>query len=130
MARRTLGRNSFKLFALATFVLGALCATQSFNSATAARQASPSAEFFKEKVLPIFEANCALCHGATMQRGRLDVRSEASLLKGGTRDPAVVPGQAEQSLLYRLVTHKEEPAMPLGGAKLSDNESALIAEWI
>jgi cytochrome c553 len=130
MARRALGRKTIKLFALASFAAGALFATQSFGPPTAARQVSPSAEFFKQKVLPILEANCATCHGATMQRGRLDVRSEASLLKGGTRGVAVVPGQPEQSLLYRLVAHKEEPAMPLGGDKLSDGELAVIAEWI
>ncbi len=131
MARRTLGRNTFKLVALVVFAAGVLLATHAFTpSPAAARQTSVSAEFFKQKVLPIFAANCAMCHGASMQRGRLDVRSEESLRRGGTRGPAVVPGQPEQSLLYRLVTHKEEPAMPLGGAKLSDNELASIAEWI
>ncbi|MEK7831598.1 MAG: DUF1549 domain-containing protein, partial [Acidobacteriota bacterium] len=37
--------------------------------------------------------------------------------------------QPEKSLLYKLITHKEEPAMPMGG-KLSDAEIAVIAEWI
>ncbi len=86
-------------------------------------------DVFKEKVLPILEQNCVSCHGAKIQRSGLDLRTEESALKGGTRGAAVVPGNPEKSLLYRLVTHKEEPAMPMGG-KLSDAEIAVIAEWI
>jgi cytochrome c553 len=131
MARHALGRNTFKLVTLITCSIGALFATQSAAPhRAAARQQSSTAEFFQQKVLPIFAANCTMCHGATMQRGRLDLRSEESLRWGGTRGPAVVPGQPEQSLLYRLMAHKEEPAMPLGGAKLSDSDLAIIAEWI
>ncbi|MBL8192096.1 MAG: DUF1549 domain-containing protein, partial [Acidobacteria bacterium] len=86
-------------------------------------------DFFKDKVQPILEQNCVSCHGAKIQRSGLDLRTEESALKGGTRGVSIVPGKPEQSLLYKLVTHKEEPAMPMGG-KLSDAEIAVIAEWI
>ena len=86
-------------------------------------------DLFKEKVLPILEQNCTSCHGTKIQRSGLDLRTEESTLKGGTRGAAVVPGNPDKSLLYRLVTHKEEPAMPMGG-KLDDAEIAVIAEWI
>ena len=87
------------------------------------------ADPFKEKVLPIFEQNCLSCHGAKLQRSGLDLRTEDSVLKGGARGASIVPGNPEKSLLYRLVTHKEEPEMPMGG-KLGDAEIAVIAEWI
>lgn len=96
------------------------------------RQSSASramADPFKEKVLPIFEQNCLSCHGAKLQRSGLDLRTEESVMKGGARGASIVPGNPEQSLLYRLVTHKEEPEMPMGG-KLGDAEIAVIAEWI
>ncbi|MDX2042735.1 MAG: DUF1549 domain-containing protein [Acidobacteriota bacterium] len=93
------------------------------------RHGGAAPDFFKDKVQPIFEQNCVGCHGAKIQRSGLDLRAEESTLKGGTRGVSVVPGKPEQSLLYKLVTHKEEPAMPLGG-KLSDAEIAVIAEWI
>jgi cytochrome c553 len=86
-------------------------------------------DLFKEKVQPIFEQNCVGCHGAKVQRSGLDLRTEESVLKGGARGPGIVPGNPEKSLLFRLITHKEEPAMPLGG-KLSDAEIAIVAEWI
>jgi mono/diheme cytochrome c family protein len=92
--------------------------------------AASDSDFFKEKVAPIFERNCMMCHGARVQRSGLDLRSEETILKGGARGPAVVPGDAEKSRLYRLVTHKEEPAMPMGMDKLGEAEVAVIAQWI
>ncbi len=93
-----------------------------------AAQAADS-EVFKQKVAPIFAANCVSCHGEKMQRGRLDLRTEAALLKGGSRGASVVAGAPEKSVLFRLITHAEEPAMPMGG-KLSDADIAVIGEWI
>lgn len=95
----------------------------------ASKPSGAAPDFFKDKVRPIFEQNCAGCHGAKIQRSGLDLRTEESALKGGTRGVAIVPGNAEKSLLYKLITHKEEPAMPMGG-KLSDAEIAVITEWI
>jgi mono/diheme cytochrome c family protein len=115
-------RNPFKLIAVIA-VIAVL--------ALAARQRTASAsDFFKQKVAPIFEQNCVICHGAGVQRSGLDLRSEEAILKGGTRGAAVVAGDAEKSLLYRLITHKAEPAMPLGMDKLSDADIAIIAQWI
>ncbi|MBS1788671.1 MAG: DUF1553 domain-containing protein [Acidobacteria bacterium] len=110
-----------KLLLLATIITCAFV----FGSNTSG--AAP--DVFKEKVLPILEQNCAGCHGAKIQRSGLDLRTEKSTLKGGTRGPAIVSGNPEKSLLFRLITHKEEPAMPMGG-KLGDAEIAVIAEWI
>ena len=93
----------------------------------AARQTSD--DIFAKKIQPIFEANCVMCHGAKMQRSGLDLRTEMATLKGGTRGASIVPGKANESLLIKLITHQEEPAMPMGG-KLSDAEIAIISEWI
>jgi cytochrome c553 len=96
----------------------------------AVQQPKASAESFAEKVLPIFERSCLVCHGAKMQRGRLDLRSEAAILRGGSRGAVVTPGSPEKSLLYQLITHKQEPGMPMGMDKLADADIAVIAEWI
>ena len=88
------------------------------------------ADVFKEKVAPIFEANCVFCHGGKIQRSGLDLRTLESVMKGGGRGPLVIPGKPEQSLLYKVLTHAEEPKMPQGMEKLSDADIAVIAEWI
>ena len=107
------------------FALGALTAWLALPSTQASQN-----DFFQQKVAPILNANCAGCHGAKIQRGQLDLRSAASILKGGGRGPAVVPGAPEKSVLYRMLTHQEEPAMPLGGEQLSAADLAVIATWI
>ena len=87
-------------------------------------------EFFQQKVAPIFAAKCVMCHGSTVQRSGLDLRTEDSALKGGGRGATIVPGDPKKSLLFKLITHAEEPAMPMGLGKLSDVEIDTIAKWI
>ena len=44
----------------------------------------------------------------------LDLRQPETILKGGKRGPAIVPGKAEQSLLYKAVAHTGDLQMPPG----------------
>ena len=39
----------------------------------------------------IFETKCAVCHGSAQMSG-LDLRERATILRGGKRGPAIVPG--------------------------------------
>jgi mono/diheme cytochrome c family protein len=115
-------RNSVKRLLLVVLALGS-----ALNLGLSKSGAAP--DLFKEKIAPIFEQNCVMCHGAKVQRSGLDLRTEEAVLKGGARGAAIVPGSPEKSLLYKLIKHTEEPAMPLGG-KLSDAEIVTVAEWI
>ena len=117
-------KKVFKLLTL--FAIGAALAFVSQRRSAAASDS----DFFKQKVAPIFERNCVMCHGARVQRSGLDLRGEEAILKGGARGPAVVAGNAEKSLLYRLIMRKEEPAMPMGMDKLGEADVAVIAQWI
>src|SRR5215510_10557437 len=54
---------------------------------------------FVEKIEPALAAKCQTCHGEDGAAG-LDMRSRASFLKGGKRGAAIIPGDAEKSLLY------------------------------
>ena len=122
MKRRSLIDRAFRILAL--------CAIGSAFVLQNRGVAASDSDFFKEKVAPIFERNCMMCHGARVQRSGLDLRGEETILKGGARGPVVVPGDAAKSRLYRLITHKEEPAMPMGMDKLGEADVALIAQWI
>ncbi|PYV44210.1 MAG: hypothetical protein DMG06_07415 [Acidobacteria bacterium] len=53
----------------------------------------------EHEVLPIFQLRCTGCHGKRRQEGGLDLRTQASRLKGGKSGPALVPGKPEESLL-------------------------------
>lgn len=116
-------KNHTKAALVFCFIIGL-----AFASQRGVKSADHS-ELFKQQVASIFEANCLMCHGAKVQRSGLDLRTEESALRGGSRGALVVPGDPAKSLLYKLITHAEEPAMPMGG-KLSNEEIATIARWI
>jgi hypothetical protein len=60
----------------------------------------------------------------------LDVRDRATILKGGKRGAAIVPGNADQSLLYKAVRREGELQMPPGKTALSAAEIDAIRDWI
>ena len=60
-------------------------------------------------VLPIFQLRCTGCHGKRRQEGGLDLRTQASRLKGGKSGPALVPGNSEESLLMKRILAGEMP---------------------
>jgi len=83
-----------------------------------------------ERVRPLLATHCLRCHGGDDLKGGLDLRTRESLLRGGDSGPAVIPGDAKRSWLYRLVSHQADPHMPHKKAKLTDAEIAAIAAWI
>jgi hypothetical protein len=82
------------------------------------------------EALRLLQTRCLDCHGGKRTRGGFDLTSREALLRGGDSGPAVVPGDAKSSRLYRMVLHIEKPGMPQGRDKLSDAETALLAAWI
>ena len=85
---------------------------------------------FTREVAPILAKQCLSCHSAGQQMSQLDLSSRASALKGGQKSgPAIVPGDAAKSPLYRRLIGQDQPAMPLG-ARLSDAEIKIIKDWI
>jgi hypothetical protein len=59
----------------------------------------------------------------------LNLSTAESIRSGGQHGPALVPGKADESRLYRRITGQEQPAMPLGG-KLADSEISTLKAWI
>jgi mono/diheme cytochrome c family protein len=85
---------------------------------------------FSKDIQPILEQNCLGCHGPSMQSSRLNLSTFEGALRGGARGSAIVPGQAEDSRLYRMIAGLDKPAMPLGGNKLPDEQIAAVKTWI
>src|SRR6266568_3521489 len=84
-------------------------------------------EVFKNHVQPILVKSCVRCHGGKKTEGELDLTERDGLLRGGGRGPAILPGNAKDSLLYKLITHARDPHMPRSSAKLSDEAITQIA---
>jgi mono/diheme cytochrome c family protein len=114
----------------------AAIALVSLKLGNVAAQVDPAAspEFYTTKVKPIFDANCARCHGGLNHRGGLNMDTRAGLLKGGHDGTVLVPGDPDKSLLVRLIRH-EGPAddpmnMPPNKPKISDADIAVVAQWV
>src|SRR5262245_5539775 len=84
------------------------------------------ADFLAEK--------CLGCHSSALAENGLSLESVAGMKKGGKRGPVIVPGKAEQSLLFQMAAHRVEPVMPPQDKKaakpLSPEELGLLKLWI
>jgi mono/diheme cytochrome c family protein len=95
-----------------------------------AEQMERGMQLFSASVRPVLLAQCVNCHGGQRKMAGFDVTTRETLLRGGSKGPAVLPGKARESRLYRLVAYQEQPHMPLGAPKLSARQIADLAAWI
>ena len=86
---------------------------------------------FEQEIEPILQAHCIDCHGPDDQESQFRLDRLATMLSGGNSgEPAVVPGEPEQSFLLKLIQHQESgKEMPPDGS-LSKSEIHLIEQWI
>ena len=94
------------------------------------RLAAQEVPSFTHDVAPVLAAKCIGCHAGTVKMGGLDLDTYESLLKGGHRGKAVVPGNSAESRFYLMVAGKLEPVMPLSGDRLTPREVELFKNWI
>ena len=108
-------------------VLPFLPATLQTLAAQTVNAGSP--EFFENRIRPILANNCFGCH-TNSQLGGLRLDTLDGMKKGGKRGAAIVPGDAENSLLIKAV-RQTDPAlkMPFGG-KLKASEIADLEAWV
>ena len=86
--------------------------------------------FFETKIRPVLANNCYKCHSASEKvKGGLTVDSKKGLLAGGDSGPAIVPGNAKASLLFKAISYQDDYEMP-PNAKLPDNVIADFERWI
>lgn len=83
-----------------------------------------------DEVRGVFQKRCFACHRGEQARGGLDLSTVAAIQAGSTSGAAVVSGKPEQSLIYTLPAHLEDPKMPPNGARLPQRELDLISRWI
>ena len=83
---------------------------------------------FTMDLVPILEKDCLICHGTL---GGWDGSSYDLVLNSGDNGPAVIPGDAQNSLLVQKLqdTQTQGGVMPPGG-KLGDNLIQLFINWI
>lgn len=83
------------------------------------------------QVEPLLKQHCTECHNPTRAKSGLDLSSLQTILRGGDRGAAVIPGHPDQSNLYKFLSSEADPHMPPGNRKpLAEAEAALVRDWI
>ncbi len=119
-------RRDMAWLAAAILLVACTCAAHADQQAADPR----GLDIFVTRLRELLAHRCANCHGATSVENGFDMSTRESLLAGGESGPAVVPGNSNGSLLYRLAARLQEPHMPEEGDALTTDELKLLAEWI
>ena len=107
------------------WMLIAVCVTLSHPAALQAQEDDRARQVFE-----IFKSKCLECHGES-RKGGLDLRTHATMIKGGASGRAVIPHEPQKSRLFLMVSHADpDDVMPQKGPKLSDEDIETIRQWI
>lgn len=85
---------------------------------------------YEKDVLAIFRAECLACHNEDEKQGDLDLSSYEAMIAGGASGTVIEIGDPEESLLYRLIAHLEQPSMPPETPMIARESIDLIKQWI
>jgi len=107
--------------------LGCLCLVQSMVTGSP----PASIEFFESQIRPVLVEHCYPCHASDTERlGGLLLDSKAGWQTGGDTGPAIMPGNALASRLFRVISSTdEELEMPPDG-KLPQAIINDLRDWI
>jgi hypothetical protein len=103
-----------------------------------ARFANDSGKFepaiTQHDVIPILLRRCTVCHGPRVKEAGLDLRTRASMLRGGKSGPAIVPGKPEESLLIKKIKAGAMPPrrriVEVSIKPIEPAETEVLAKWI
>ncbi len=87
---------------------------------------------YNADVKPILNKNCMGCHGGVKKAGNVSFLFEEEMLKPGKSGKVpVVRGDADASeMIRRILSHDPDERMPRKGPPLSDEEVAILKNWI
>lgn len=91
---------------------------------------SEAEKLFAQKIAPLLKSRCLSCHGEGKElKGDLDLRTRASMIKGGESGPALIVGKPELSWLYRAVRYDDEIKMP-PKERIKERLTELQLRWL
>ncbi|MFO0816940.1 MAG: PSD1 and planctomycete cytochrome C domain-containing protein [Pirellulales bacterium] len=88
--------------------------------------------FFEKRIRPLLVDKCYDCHSSQADelQGELLVDSRATLRRGGSGGPAVVPGDPDRSRLIQAVRYLDPNLQMPPDERLSDQEIADLERWV
>jgi len=84
---------------------------------------------FTRDIAPWMTTLCLNCHNARRQAGGFSVASYFDIMKGGESGEVVIPGDRDNSRLFRLVGGLELPRMPQSQARLTRKNYEDLKLW-
>jgi mono/diheme cytochrome c family protein len=88
----------------------------------------------QQEVIPILLRRCTACHGRSQREGGLDLRTRASILRGGKTGPAILSGKPDESLLLKKVRSGDMPPrrriIEVSIKPIEPVEIDVLAKWI
>ncbi|MGH7223362.1 MAG: DUF1549 domain-containing protein, partial [Gemmataceae bacterium] len=109
---------------------GAATAAEKPVAADHAANMAASQQLFTRTVRPWLEKNCLACHGGAKVKSEFNLSSRESLLKGGEKGVAVLPGRGANSPLVKYIRHDAKPHMPPKKPAAPSNIVAAVTRWI
>ena len=88
------------------------------------------AEFFEKRIRPLLVEHCTECHGADKQKGGLRLDHRGGWQRGGDSGPSLIPGDPDNSLLWKVVSYEDRDLKMPPKQKLSDRDLADLRTWI
>ena len=94
----------------------------------------PAVQLSQHDIVPIMLHRCTVCHGLRKQEGGLDLRTKASMLKGGKSGPAIVLGKPDESLVIQKtragVMPPNKRLQEVSVKPITGDEIDKVAQWI
>jgi hypothetical protein len=86
---------------------------------------------YEKNVKSVLAERCFACHGALKQEAGLRLDTVALMTQGGDSGPAIVAGQAKESLIWsRIASTDPDLRMPPEGEPLKQSQLDAISQWI
>ena len=85
---------------------------------------------FERDVKPILRKRCGNCHNPEQPRGELDLTTYSGIITGGASGKTAVAGKPDDSPLYTLPAHLEDPNMPPNAPKIPQREIDTLRRWV
>lgn len=89
-----------------------------------------AAQTWTDDIHPLMIKRCGSCHAQGAKVGDYEMNTYAQFMRGGNRGRAIVPGNADESLLFQMIQGKADPTMPMDGTFLSAGDIEMIRKWI
>jgi hypothetical protein len=111
--------------------VAALALTIVFASPSVAQERKPTEVVsFEREVKPILFKRCGSCHNPERARGELDLTTFSGVVVGGASGKVAVAGKPEDSPIYTLPAHLEDPNMPPNAPKIPQREIDTLRRWV